>query len=126
VQRATTNLPDLRKLNYQTRSQKIGKTSLRVRWERGDMIETYMILTGKERVDKGSFFTMAENPHGLRGHSRKLNMIRSRLDIGKQAFSQRVVNGWNKPPQSLVDAKTVNSFKSTWDKNRQEMDAGSY
>jgi hypothetical protein len=79
------------------------------------MIETYKIPTGREKVDNGSLFTMAENQHGLRGHSRKLNRTRSRLDIRKHTFSQRVVNGWNRLLQSVVDTKTVNSFKNAWD-----------
>jgi len=41
---------------------------------------------------------------------------RSRLDIRKNFFSQRVVNVWNSLPQVVVDADSVNSFKNRLDK----------
>ena len=35
----------------------------------------------------------------------------SRLDIRKQFYSQRVVNGWNKVPTDIKNSVAVNSFK---------------
>ncbi len=90
------------------------------------MIEVYKILSGKENVDSTQFFKIAENPHGLRGHSMKLVKDRSRLDTRKFFFSQRVVNGWNNLPESAVRTESVNSFKNAYDRNlRKDMDDGS-
>jgi len=35
---------------------------------RGDLIETYKILIGKERVDNQRFFQLATDSHGLHEH----------------------------------------------------------
>jgi len=87
VQRAATNLvAGLRKYSYPVRLQKIGTTSLVERRVRGDMIEVYKLLTGKEQVDHKQFFTLADMPYDLRGHEKKLAKGRSRLDSRKFFF----------------------------------------
>jgi len=73
----------------------IGIISLKERRLRGDMIEVYKLLTGKEQIDHKQFFNSADTPYGLRGHEKKLAKNRSRLDSRKFFFSQRVVNGWS-------------------------------
>ena len=67
---------------------------------RGDLIQSYKILT-----EKDIFFKRATNSN-LRGNSLKLFMFRSRLVSRHNFFSQRVVNYWNALPNSLdvVDA----------------------
>jgi len=47
----------------------------------------------------------------------KLSKKRSRLDIRKHFFSQRIINQWNSLPADVVNAKTVNSFKNAYDEN---------
>ena len=50
----------------------------------------------------------------------------SRLDIRKFYFSQRVVNGWNGFPATVVNAETVNAFKNAFDRNYvKDMDSRS-
>ena len=123
MQKAAINLvSELREFDYSTILQKLGITTLKVRRERGDMIETYKILTGKERINSEQFFHLAKNDHGLRGHRWKIIKERSRLDIRKYSFSQQVVNSWNGLPASVVEATTVNSFKNAYDRHLQEMD----
>jgi len=48
----------------------------------------------------------------LRGHSCKLSVNRCRLQLRQNFFSQRVINDWNKLPEDVVDAPSVNSFKN--------------
>jgi hypothetical protein len=123
VQRAATNLvPELRRFEYKERLRRLGITSLEVRRERGDMIETFKILKGKEQINRDQFFQLDNNEHGLRGHDWKIVKSRSRLDLRKYSFSQRVVNGWNRLPASVVDAETVNRFKNAYDNFLQDMD----
>jgi hypothetical protein len=87
------------------------------------LIEAYKIITGKERIERNQFFQMATNEHGLRGHSKKVKKERSRLDIRKHFFSQRVVQPWNGLPQCVIDsAASVNSFKNALDKHWRETD----
>src|SRR5208282_1822858 len=92
VQKAATELvSSMKKLSYDERLKRLGLTTLQKRRARGDLIEVYRIVTGRERIAKEQFFGQAENNHGLRGHSMKLKKERSRLDIRKFFFSQRVV-----------------------------------
>ena len=57
VQRTATKMvPTLRKLPYESRLQRLGLTTLERRRIRGDLIETFKILTDIEKVDKEQFF----------------------------------------------------------------------
>ena len=54
-------VPKLRKYSYSERLKQIGITSLKDRRLRGDMIEVYKLLTGKEKINYEQFFTLAES-----------------------------------------------------------------
>ncbi len=76
------------------------------------MILVYKILHGfLEGVLWQNFFQMA-NTSSLRGHPLKLQKDRSRLDLRKFTFSQRVVNMWNDLPAEGVTASSVKAFKN--------------
>ena len=79
---------------------------------RGDLIEVYKILNDKDIVDKVTFFQLSPTVSTLRGHSMKLFLPRARLHVRKYFFSHRVVPHWNSLPQHVVEAPSVNSFKS--------------
>jgi len=114
---ATTNLvPKLRKYSYPKRLKQIGITSLKDRRLRGDMIEVYKLLTGKEKINYEQFFTLADKHYSLRGHDKKLVKERSRLDTRKFFFSQRVVNSWNSLPAEVVNAASANRFKNAYER----------
>jgi len=116
VQRAATKLvPCLRNLSYEKRLQALRLTTLYDRRVRGDLIETYKILSGFEKVSCHHFFQLQSSGYHTRGHSMKLQVQRSRLDTRKYFFSQRVVQHWNSLPQSVVDATSVTSFKRRLD-----------
>ena len=81
------------------------------------MIQVYKIMTGKDKIDREQLFQLADSNYALRGHSLKIRKDRRNLDIRKHFFRKRVVNTWNKPPQHVVDAPSVNSFKNRLDKH---------
>ncbi len=64
-----------------------------------------------EGVQWRNFFQMADTSR-LRGHPLKLRKDRSRLDLRKFSFSQRVVNMWNDLPPDFVTASSVKTFKN--------------
>ena len=68
--RATRLVPQLKDLCYEDRLAQLGLTRLEERRHRGDMIETYKILTGKERIDPNTLFQTAT--FRGRSHSKKL------------------------------------------------------
>ena len=67
-------------------------------------------------MDYREFFSLVENKR-TRGHSLTINKVRSKLQIRKHFFSQRVVNKWNNLPEKVVQADTINSFKNRYDKH---------
>jgi len=116
VQRAATILiSGVKEFSYDQRLRSAGLTTLEMRRQRGDLIECYKILTGKENIDSHQLFHLSGNSHGLRGHSLKLSLNRSRLDLRKNFFSQSVISSWNSLPQHVVNVTSVNSFKNRLD-----------
>ena len=50
---------------YEERIRQIGLTTLEKRRVRGDLIEMYKLLTGKENIDKGKFLKLNVRCHNL-------------------------------------------------------------
>jgi len=90
-------------------------TTLEKRRLRGDLIEVYKLLTGRENIDHTALLQLDDSCYGTRGHIYKLKKYRSRLDIRKHFFSNRVVSHWNSLPSHVVDADTVLTFKKRLD-----------
>jgi ribonuclease P/MRP protein subunit RPP40 len=114
--RATKLVARLKNLPYEERLTRLNIYPLEQRRLRGDLIETYKILTGKEDVDASEFFQRAIKTD-LRGHEWKLFRQRSRLNVRKHFFTQRVVNFWNALPSDVVKANSTNTFKNRIDKH---------
>jgi len=117
IQRAATKIvPGLKKLEYGDQLKRLGLTTLESQRKRGDLIDTYKILTGKENIESNKFFELSDNARNLRGHSKKISVKRSRLNVRKFFFSQRVVPQWNSLPETVVIAPSMNTFKNRLDK----------
>ena len=99
--------------------KKLKLPTLSYRRLRGDLIETYKILhdvydpqtvkflnTRKESADRSS----------ISGNTLTLFSQHSNLDLRLSSFSIRIVKSWNKLPESVVSAPSVNSFKNRLDK----------
>ena len=114
--RATKRIPELRDLPYEMRLERIGLTTLEERRTRGDAIETFKMLNGFENVDYQKFFQLNTTAYNLRRHSKTLFKRRSRLELRKNFFSNRVVNHWNSLDEETISAVSVNSFKNRYDK----------
>ncbi len=76
----------------------------------GDMIIVYKILHGSLEGFQWLDFSQMADTSTPRGHSLKLKKERSRLDLRKLAFSQRVVNMWNDLLADIVTAPTGKVF----------------
>jgi ribonucleases P/MRP protein subunit RPP40 len=113
--RATKLIEGYRDYGYEDRLQKTGLISLEKRRVRGDLIQTFKIMKGIDKVNCQDFFEVS-NVGKTRGHSLKLVKKRSNGDIRKYFFSQRVINSWNGLTQEIVDADTINCFKNRLDK----------
>ena len=113
--RATKLVKGLKHLPYHERLKRLELCSMEERVNRGDLIETYKILTGKVKLNPSKFFKRTEDPR-TRGHHLKLQKMRSSHHARSNFFSNRVVTKWNSLPEEVVSATTVNQFKSKLDR----------
>ena len=111
--RATKMIPSLKKLSYEERLKTMDLPSLSYRRRRGDLIEAYKYTHGCYNVNEN--LLKRETDSKTRGHSYKLSKRSFNLNVRKNFFSIRIINDWNKLPQHIVEAKTMNSFKSRLD-----------
>jgi len=58
------------------------------------------------------------NSKGTRGHSCKFKNVRCITDIVQYFFSNRVINRQNELDQSAVDSTSINAFKKSLEKVR--------
>ena len=112
--RATKLVVGLKNKSYEERLGILNIPTLEERRFRGDLIETYKILSDKSFADKNLLFE--SNPN-LRGHKYKLSKERFNANARKHFFSQRVINVWNSLDCNIVEADTVNLFKKRLDEN---------
>ncbi len=112
--RATRLVRGLENISYERRLKVLDLFTLQQRRVRGDLIETYKIIQGKENVEASKFFTSAETGH-LRGNSLKIYKRQARTEVRKHFFSMRVVEDWNKLPDEIVTAANMESFKKQLD-----------
>jgi ribonucleases P/MRP protein subunit RPP40 len=113
--RATKLIEGYKNLSYENRLHLTGLITLEKRRVRGDLIQVFKMIKGIDNIDYNKFFEISKS-HRTRGHNCRLVKNRSKLDVRKYFFSQRVVNSWNKLPQEVVDATSLNSFKNKLDK----------
>ena len=113
--RATRMITECKDQNYESRLKILGLISIEERQTRGDLIQVFKLIKGIDsNVDYREFFQLADYSR-TRGHSFKIIKVRSRLEIRRNFFSQRVVNSWNELPQYIADADSINSFKNRLD-----------
>ena len=114
--RATRLVPELKNLSYEKRLSALGLTTLEERRTRGDMIETYKLITNKEDINPNKFFQMSSergDPDLARGH--KIFVKGGSSERRKHVFSKRVVEDWNNLEREEVEAETIATFKARFD-----------
>ena len=118
--RATKYVKQIRKPSYGERLKKLNLLTLRYSRHRRDMIKTFKILHRIRIYDKDITEGLLHLSHNTtsRGHSMKLSMQLSWLDIRKNSFVVRVVKPWNSLPNEVVTAPSVKAFEawSFWSK----------
>ena len=90
-------------LEYEERLRRCKLTTLEKRRERGDLIETFKIVTGRDRIPAQKLFEFSDNKR-TRGHSYKIIKKSSGATM-QRFFSARVVNNWNKLDEKIVTAE---------------------
>ena len=113
--RATRLISGMKGLPYEERLKQCNLFSLSRRRLRGDMIQVFKILKNIDKI-KLEDLGWELNVRNSRGHNLRLIKRRSRLDLRKHFFTQRIVNYWNKLPQKIVSLSSVQGFKLALDK----------
>lgn len=113
--RATRLLKNLQHYTYGERLLILGLPTLEYRRIRSDLVETYKILNGIDKVEcENNIFP--QRVSNTRGNQQKIFKKHCRTNKRKYSFSQRIVDNWNSLPDNVVGARSVNSFKSQLNK----------
>ena len=107
--RATKMIKGCANLTYEERLISCGLTTLEKRRTRGDLIETYKIMTGKDTLPIQKFFTVAED-NKTRGHRYKIYKRQAGTWM-QRFYSSRVVNAWNNLDEETIATDSVGMFK---------------
>ena len=122
--RAIRMVSGLGSAEYEHRLNELGMTTLEERRHQADMQYMYKILTGREDVDRGEWFTMAsEASRATRSTAHNLNVRvkHGRLEVRRNLFSVRSSGQWNEIPGHIKDLKTVEGFKAAYARHRQNI-----
>ena len=107
------NIPGLQGLTYEERLEKLELPTLETRRERGDAINMYKCVKGKQFIDKDNFIKLAGKR--TRGHNLKVAKPKGKKDVRKHSFPNRAIDEWNKLPESVVQATSIGDFKKKYD-----------
>ena len=80
----------------------------------GNLLEMFKIIKGYEGVEEQLFFS--RHISNTWGHSYKLNKDRVNGDVLKYSFANRVIEQWNRLPEEVISANSINKFKNKVDK----------
>ena len=112
--RATKLVYSIKHLEYEERLKVLRLPTLRYRRLRGDLIEVYKIVTHYNE-DVNCMFNF-NCDFITRGNSFKLLQGRSRYDLRKYYFTNRITSIWNSLSDHVVSSSNINIFKKRLDK----------
>ena len=110
--RATKRVAVLRDLPYEERIKALKLPTLVYRRLRGDVVKVYKYMNNLYDVKP---IIIEDKDDTRRGHLAKLEKLGCKKDIRLYFFSNRVVAWWNKIPQEVIDAPSIDSFKNRLD-----------
>ena len=114
--RAVNMIVGLRSKTYEDKLSELGLTTLEIRRKRYDLVQTFKILNGFDKVNPSIWFPTVDNQHTrlTRNTSYNKNLIATRFktDIRRNFFSVRVVSLWNSLPIEVKESRNVTIFKT--------------
>jgi hypothetical protein len=85
------------------------------------MFEAYKIISGKyDKAASPKFYLSIGSK--TRGNIYKTDTARTRYDLRKYYFANRVINAWNSLPNYVVMSDTTNIFKKNLDSFWKDQD----
>ena len=112
LRRGTKQIPGFKNMEYEDRLSELDIPSMSYRRARGDMIEVYKYTHGLYNTDQ---ILEIDSDSTRRGHNFKLKKRHCKTTARSNFFSYRVVDAWNGLPWDVVNAPSLNSFKSRLD-----------
>ncbi len=122
-QRAVAMISNLKGHSYEERLRELGLTTLEERRHQTDILQTFKILRGFDRVNSDTWFQRVDTTGRVtRSAADPLNLRQqaARLEVRRHFFSNRVIEGWNEVPSEIKNARTVHSFKRAYRAHRME------
>ena len=105
----------LHHLSCEDRLRELGFFSLEKRRLQGDLIADFQYLKGTYKKDGDTHFSRACS-NRTRGNGFKLEEGRFKVDIRETFFTMRVVKPWNRLPREVVEAPSLETFKTRLDR----------
>ncbi len=99
---------------YEERLARLNLFSLDERRLRGKIIECFKVLKRFTNMDASKMFSIDNTPR-TRSNGVKLRCKQVQVASTKFLFTNEVVKEWFKPPPSVVQCDTINSFKNKLD-----------
>jgi len=119
--RAIKLIISLKHPSYSERLKQLQLPTLKYRRLRGDIIEVIKMV--HKYYDVSAAVKLNFNTHSTTmGNKYKLQKSASHYNLRKFSFCSRVVSIWNSLPELMVDADTLNTFKSRLDKHWLDQD----
>lgn len=120
--RAVKAISGLKSTIYEERLKELNLQSLNDRRIRTDLIQVFKILNEVDRVDQKTWFTTmgesAQRMTRLAEYEKNLVGGRSRTEVRRNFFSQRVVSLWNNVPTNIKQQTTLSKFKRELDRHQ--------
>ena len=101
-------------LSYEERLSVLALPTLKDRRDMIDMTQVYRLRNGVDQLGRSLFKTTSDCHNKATRSSTKGNlaMNKSKLDVRKHFFTNRVVKPWNGLPQEIKAAPSLSTFKS--------------
>ena len=118
--RAVKAVSNLRGKSYSERLIELEMDTLEERRKRGDLVQAYRVISGKDNVSPATWFQFCqprEEEVSTRQTTGHLNVgpKHPKGEIRKNFWSVRVTEPWNSLPNLVKSAETVNCFKNALD-----------
>ena len=106
----------MKNLDYAVRLEKLDLPTLLHRRERGDMIQVWKHFNAYDRSTISPNFILCPRPNRKHGYQITWNRPRDgSTGVQANSFYFRIAKTWNNLPKNVVEARTIDTFKSRLD-----------